>query len=563
MSSQITRDFVSVAIDYAKSNLLEENKRVGKWIKLASKRFLDDLEKCKNKEVDYFFSEDHANDVCYFASNLPHAEGNWSTRNIVLHESHIFFLVQLFGFRKHDLTRRFTTALFAVARKNAKSTLAAIILLYCMTSEGENSPQVITAATTGQQARIIFNIAKRMVDMTPDFKSAFSVKTFANSIVCYQNAGSFKPINSKASTQDGLNPSCVGIDEIHAHKDHSLINVLKSAAGARNNPLFLYTTTEGYDSPGPWGEMRKFAKQLLENTVQAEHYLVLYYAIDEEDSEFNEEAWVKANPLSDVNPLLIKEIAKESLEAKQMPGKRAEFLIKRCNRPSSSDKSEIDLQKWNQCEGEVNLDFLKNHRCYGALDLSSTRDMSSFSLLWLVDGKFYTKVWYWVPSHQVWQRTERGSITYEAWVNAGWIKQLPGEIINSEYIKNDLLDLIKSYKIQAIAFDPWNANDIINHMIDAGINMIQYIQGGKSYAPAFNALEKSYLSKSLVHDGNPVLAWNASNLIARVDANMNRAPDRKRSTDKIDGIVCLLMCFGLWVSNEHTSIYETEELLVL
>lgn len=558
-----TQDYVSVAINYANECIRDENKKVGKWIKLAAKRFLLDLERAKNPDCDFSFVESEANNVCDFAEKCPHVEGNWGTRNIKLHPSHIFFLVQLFGFRHDDMTRRFTTALFAVARKNAKSTLAAIVMLYCLYCEGENGPQVISAATTGQQARIIFNIAKRMVEMTPDMQNAFSTKAFANSIVCYENAGTFKPINSKASTQDGLNPSCVGVDEVHAHKDHSLINVLKSAAGARKNPLFLYTTTEGYESPGPWGEMRKFAKQLLEGSVEADHYLAIYYAIDDEDSEFDESAWIKANPLADVNPLLIKEIAKESLEAKQMPGKRAEFLIKRCNRPSSSDKSEIDLQKWNACGGEIDLEFLKNHPCYGALDLSSTRDMSSFGLLWKVDGIFYYKVFYWVPSNQVWQRTERGAITYEAWVEAGHIKQLPGEIISSEFIKNDLLELVKTYKIQAIAFDPWNANDIVNHMIDSGINMIQFIQGPKSYSPAFNELEKNYLSKNLVHDNNPVLAWNASNLIARVDANMNRAPDRKRSSDKIDGIVCMLMCFGLWISNDHISPYETEDLTII
>src|SRR5690606_250720 len=143
-----------------------------------------------------------------------------------------------------------------------------------------NGPQVITAATTGQQARIVFKVAKTMVEKTADLREAFGLEPMANAIASYHNGGTFKPINAKASTQDGLNPSCSILDELHAHKNHDLLNVLKSAAGARKNPLFLYLTTEGYDSPGPWAEEREFAKKVLRGLVEADHYLCLYFAVD-------------------------------------------------------------------------------------------------------------------------------------------------------------------------------------------------------------------------------------------------------------------------------------------
>lgn len=249
------KDYVAIAKAYAKKALDPKNrKRFGIWIRLAAKRFLDDLERAKTKGAPFYFDVWHANDVCDFAEKLPHVEGVWETPTIVLHESHVFFLVQLFGFRKPDGTRRFSKALFAVARKNAKSTLAAIVGLYCQNCEGENGPQIITGATTGQQARIVFNVAKRMVEKTADLREAFGLVPFANAIASINNGGTYKPINAKASTQDGLNPSCVILDEIHAHKDHDLLNVLVSAAGARANVLFLFLTTEGYSSPGPWAE---------------------------------------------------------------------------------------------------------------------------------------------------------------------------------------------------------------------------------------------------------------------------------------------------------------------
>ena len=273
------RDFVAVAKDYAKRAANPKNKKqFGIWMRLAAQRFLDDLKRAQGKIAPFKFDDWHAADICLFAEDLPHVEGTWDTPTIVLHESHVFFLVNLFGFRKHDGTRRFTTALFAIARKNAKSTLAAIIGLYCQNCEGENGPQVITGATTGQQARIVFKVAKTMVEKTSDLRSAFGLEAFANAIASYNNGGTYKPINAKASTQDGLNPSCTILDEIHAHKNHDLLNVLKSAAGARRNPLFLYLTTEGYANPGPWEEEREFAKKVLRGLIEADHYLAVYYA---------------------------------------------------------------------------------------------------------------------------------------------------------------------------------------------------------------------------------------------------------------------------------------------
>lgn len=193
------------------------------------------------------FDRWHANDACDFIQKLPHVEGTWTNPDgspqpcIVLHPSHLFFVVQLFGFRKHDGTRRFTSALFAVARKNAKSTLAAAIMLYCMCCEDEPGAQLISGATTGSQARIIWNTAKRMVEKKPALREAFGMECWANAVTRFDNGGSFKPINAKASTQDGLNPSHTALDEIHAHKTADLLNVLQSAAGARRNPLWLFT----------------------------------------------------------------------------------------------------------------------------------------------------------------------------------------------------------------------------------------------------------------------------------------------------------------------------------
>lgn len=550
----LENDYVDVAIGYAKAAAADRGGRFGRLIKLAAKRFLDDLKRAKKKGAPFSFSRDHANHACSWIELLPHVEGKWETPEIRLHPSHVWFVVQLFGFRKRDGTRRFTSALFAVARKNAKSTLSAAILLYCECCEEEEGAQVISAATTGSQARIIFNVAKRMAEKKADLREAYGLECWANAISRVETGATFKPINAKASTQDGLNPSHVGLDEIHAHKTPDLLNVLQSAAGARRNPLWLFTTTEGYANPGPWSEIRQFATQLLEGVFgdAADHFLAIFFAVDKDDGDFDEKAWHKANPLMDVNPHLLAAIRKESIEAKAMPSKLAEFQIKRLNRPAAAANGFILLPKWNACHGVVDLDALKDVPCWGGLDLASTRDLASLRLVWRLDDKILTWGRRWVPEYAVAQRTERGTVPYAGWVAAGLLEQTEGEVTDYAVIEQAVLDVHERFNLQSLAFDRWNATEMVSRLVAAEVPLVEFIQGTKSYHPAMVELERAYIGKRLVHDGDPVLAWCAANLVARKDVNLNMAPDKRRSADKIDDITALLMAIGVSLTSEAT-----------
>lgn len=574
MESVAARDYVGIAIKYAKDAIADKGrKKHGRWIRLAAKRFLEDLKRAKRRGAQFFFDEWHANDACDFIEKLPHVEGKWETPTIVMHPSHVFFVVQLFGFRRRDAIqvegwgeddtfypRRFTSALFAVARKNAKSTLASAILLYCLCCEPEEGAQVISAATTFDQASIIFRASNRMVEKTPDLAEAFGLATWAKSISRFETGSSYKAVHAKASTQDGLNPSHTGLDEIHAHKTADLLNVLQSAAGARANPLWLFTTTEGYTNAGPWAEIRSFVFALLRGVLgtQADHFLALFYALDNEDKsakitqddEFDESKWIKANPLLDVNPHLLGAIRKEAVEAKQMPSKLAEFRIKRCNRPASTASGWVDLTKWAKCGGVVDLDWLAGYPCWGGLDLASTTDIAAFRLLWLVDGVWYTHGWRWVPADAVAHRTERATVPYAGWVEAGHLIQTDGDVTDYSVIERDVLAAVDRFQVESIAYDNWNAADLVNRLLAAQVPMIQFVQGTKSYHPAMQALERAYMSGNLVHGGDPVLTWCASNLVARRDVNLSMAPDRKRSADKIDDMAALLMAMGLAVASD-------------
>jgi len=549
------RDYVGIATAYAEEAVADKKgRKFGKWVRLAAKRFLADLKRARRKRPPFVFDEWHACDPCDFIEKLPHVEGKWARPEIELHRSHVFFVVQLFGFRNLDGSRRFTSALFAVARKNAKSTLAAAILLYCQCCEEEEGAQIISAATTGSQARIIFNVAKRMTEKTPDLQEAFGLACWANSISRMETGASFKPINAKASTQDGLNPSHVGLDEIHAHKSADLLNVLTSAAGARSNPLWLYTTTEGYTNPGPWGEIRQFAKQVLQGILgdSADHFLVVFYAVDEEDDEFDESAWPKANPLMDANPHLLKAIRKEAVEARQMPSKLAEFKIKRLNRPASSATGWVDLTKWQKGGGAVDLDWLAGHPCWAGLDLASNLDLTSWRMVWKVDEIYYTWGRRFVPEDAVRARTERGVVPYAGWVAAGLIEVTEGEVTDYQVVEARMREDIARFNPLVIGFDKWNAQEITQRLLAEGHPLIEFGQTTKNYHPAMQELERAYVSKKIVHGNDPVLNWCASNLIAVKDGNLNQKPDKKRSPDKIDDMVSLLMAIGLSITPEES-----------
>lgn len=554
-------DYVAVATAFAKAAAADKGgKKFGRKMRLAGQRFLNDLKRAKAKGAPFRFSPDHANHACWWIEQLPHVEGKWETPEIRLHPSHVFFVVQLFGFRKPDGNRRFTSALFAVARKNAKSTLSAGILLYCECCENEEGAQVISAATTFPQASIIFGVAKRMVEKTPDLRDAYGLEVFAKSIARWETGASFKPIHAKASTQDGLNPSHVGLDEIHAHKTPDLLNVLTSAAGARSNPLFLYTTTEGYTNPGPWGEIRQFAKQLLEGVFgeTADHFLAVFFAVDDEDGDFDERAWAKANPLIDVNPHLLAAIRKEAVEAKAMPSKLAEFQIKRLNRPAAVANGWVLLPKWLACNGPVDLEALRDVPCWGGLDLASTRDLTSLRLVWKVGDFLLTWGRRWVPSSAVASRTERGTVPYAGWVAAGYLEQTEGEVTDYAVIEQAVLEVHERFNLQSMAFDRWNATEMVGRLIQAEVPMVEFVQGTKSYHPAMQELERAYIGGKFAYGDDPVLPWCASNLVARRDVNMSMAPDKKKSADKIDDMTALLMAVGVSLTPDDGDSFNFE-----
>jgi phage terminase large subunit-like protein len=541
------RDYAGTAERYA-LDVVEGRVVACKWVRLACERHRADRKRWpgtwRTAKGPFYYDAWNANEVCDFAELLPHIEGKWATPTIMLEPWQVFSLCVIFGWRRSaDRGRRFSKVYWEVARKNAKSTLAAIVTLYCLTKEEEPAPYVFIGATTGAQAQKVFHPAKMMAEKTPALCEAFGLKVWARSIT-EPGGGYVQTINSKGSTQDGHNPHLAVLDELHAHKDRALYDVIDSAFGARRNPLMWIITTAGFDTMGVCYEQRRFVLQFLEGVLEADHYFGIVYTLDEGDDPFDAAVWLKANPNLGVS---VQEINLRSAakEAQAQPGKQAEFATKRLNIWTTASKGHINVTRWKQCGGPVDLDRLRAVPCWAGLDLASTTDLTSLRLIWWLDGRLLTWGLRYLPEAAVESRTKRNSVPYARWraqqfMGRPYLTITPGEVTDYAYVEKDVRWALQQFKVQSIGFDRWNAQDLCNRLMADGAPMMEVRQGPASLSGPMKDLDRAYLGGLLDHGGDEVLAWCASNVVARTDPNENIAPDKKKSAEKIDDYVAML-----------------------
>ena len=541
------RDYAAIADQYAR-DVVAGREVACKWVRLACGRHLDDRRRWpgtwRSAKGPFYFDEWDASDVCDFAEKLPHIEGRWETPTILLEPWQVFCLAVIFGWRRSsDRGRRFSKVYWEVARKNAKSTIAAVVTLYCFTRENEPAPYVFIGATTGAQAQKVFHPARMMASKTATLCEAYGLQVWSRSIT-EPGGGYVQTINSKGSTQDGHNPHLAVLDELHAHKDRALYDVIDSAFGARRNPLLWIITTAGFDTTGVCYEQRRFVLQVLEGVLEADHYFGIVYTLDEGDDPFDAAVWRKANPNLGVS---VQEINLRSAakEARAQPGKQAEFATKRLNIWTTASAGHISVSKWKKCGGAVDLDALRSVPCWAGLDLASTTDLTSLRLIWWLGGRLLTWGLRYLPEGAVASRTARNSVPYAKWqaqhfMGRPYLTITPGDVTDYGFVERDVRRAMAQFQIKAIGFDRWNAQDLCNRLTADGAPMMEVRQGPASLSGPMKELDRVYLGGLLNHGGDEVLAWCASNVVARKDPNDNLAPDKKKSAEKIDDYVALL-----------------------
>lgn len=516
----------------------------GKWTRLACARQKRDLDReWSDPTWPYVWRADYAAAVCGFVERLPHIEGKWATPTITLEPPQMFLLACLFGWRlKADPTRRrFTTLYWEMGRKGAKSTLMAGIALYHLLEEGEPGAQVICGATTGDQARIVFTIAKKMVQRAAWLRTA-GLEAFQHSITSLD--GSMKPINAKASTQDGLNPSCIILDESHA-QDFELHDVVKSAQGARANPLLLCPTTAGYNLLSVGYALRTTLTKVLEGVFDAEHFFGSIYALDEGDDWREERSWSKANPMLGVAPLL-DQMRRQCLDAQQTPGLEAEFRVKCCSEWQNAASTWLSMTAWDACaDPTLTLESFVGQPCWIGGDLAQLDDLAAVALVFERDGILYGFVRCYLPAGVVAFRA-RAVPDYRRWTDRGELVTTEGTMIDYGRIEADIRGWCAQFLVRDICFDQFGSVQITGALFNDGLPARTEPKNARTCTAPARELETRVTHGRFRHDGNTCLRWQASNVVVTrgVDDSLVPKKDAAESPHKIDAIDALVSAVG-------------------
>lgn len=554
----------------------------GRLIRLACERHLRDLERQATPGFPYYFCEWYAGDVCDFVEGLPHIEGSWETTNIHLEAPQIWLLGCVFGWRRVETegrTRRFTRVYIEMARKGAKSTITGGVALYSLTSENEIGPQIIIGATTAEQAQKVFNPAKQMVMRTQDLREECQLQTWARSITCEGNGGFIQPINSKGKTQDGWNPHMAVLDELHAHKDRGLYDVIASAFGSRKNPLMWMITTAGYNTNGVCYEQRQYVQKVLEGTLEAEHLFGAVFTVDEGDDPFDEKTWPKANPMIGVTPTW-DSMRSYAADAKASPSAEGEFKTKRLNVWMNATTAWLSVAQWLACgDDALSWDEFKGLDCYIGADLADKDDITAAAVVAVnADGVLLCKTAFWLPQAVLEDPVHaegRGPAPYRTWAKQGHLMLTPGNWVDHNEVRDWFDDRLDTLSVLKCTFDQFAAAQAmasaINQDMSGGedLAVILHKRASNVTDPAKELEARVKVGPAkLRHDNNPVMNWMASNVTVarRRDETLLPVKETQDSPNKIDGIDALINAIHpITLPKEEPPVnpYNDIELMVL
>lgn len=527
----------------------------GKLVRQACQRHLADMASPHRMVWDPV----EAQRAIDFFALLTHHKGEWAGRTIHLEPWEDFIVGSLFGWKRADGTRRFRDAYVEVARKNGKTELASGIGLLLAFFDKEGGAEVYAAATKRDQAKIVWDEAARMVKASPGLRSR--IRSTVGSLFIEGTASKFAPLGADADTLDGLNVHGSLVDEVHAHRNRALWDVLGTASGARRQPVRFAITTAGYDRKSLCWELHTFGQAVLDGLEgpAADATFVYIATLDEGDDPFDEANWPKPNPNLDIS-VKRDELREQASRAQAMPGARNAFLRLRMNVWTEQANRWADMESWDACKDDPL--FAPEQRRFGGLDLASTRDIAAFLLIAPSDdGYLDVKPWFWCPAEGILQRSQRDGVPYDVWADQGLITATPGNVTDYDRIRTDIRDIADGLGLGPIGYDRWNASQLVTQLQEDGAELVPVGQGFRDLSSPMREVEKLMLGKRIRHGGHPVLRWMVANLQASQDPAGNLKPDREKSADKIDGFAALLDAVFVWQHFEHVvddgpSVYE-------
>lgn len=514
-------------------------------VRLACRRFLADLDRALKARGQWAFDPAAAVEPAHLAELLPNIKGPQAGQPIRLMDWQCWIVTNLFGFvdRKTG-TRRFRQASIWVPRGNGKTSMAAPIAIYMTFLEGEGGAEGYAAAVTRDQARILWDTAKNMVDRTPALISRFGLATSKNSIYQPGTASKFISVSSDAKALDGLNVHVAVCDEIGSHKTASVYDVLLTALGKRDQPMLISISTATGNNAGIGKKVHDYTRRILENVIKDDRFFGVIYAADEDDPIWDEATWRKANPGwgVTVQPDAIRAIANQ---ARQSPAQEIAFKTRHLNLWTSADHSLFLMEAWHRCaRPSLRLDDFVGRPCFVGLDLSAKVDMTSAAIVFPdhepgEPPRYAIFSRSWLPEGTV--ATSRNA-SYPGWAKSGALTVTEGEVTDFAAIEDTLRDWYDRFDVKGIGYDPWSAKQLAQRLLNEGLPMREIRQTVMNLSEPTKEFDALMRAGRIRHEGNEVFAWSISCVVGRYDEKGNVFPKKEKNSDtKIDAAIAAIM----------------------
>jgi phage terminase large subunit-like protein len=503
-------------------------------------------------DSEWEYSEKRASHAIAFIERYcKHSKGREGGKPFVLELWQRAMTAALFGFiHKIDGIRKYRECVFIVARKNGKSTWGSAVALYMLMADGEAGPEVVSAATKRDQAKIIWSEAKRMVRKSPVLLKR--CRPLVAELVCDFNDGTFKPLSSDSNTLDGLNVHCSLIDELHAIEDKNLYDVIIDGMTAREQPLSIITSTAGTVREGifdiKYDEASRIINGYSDGSYVDERVLPIIYELDARSEWQKPECWQKANPgLGTIKSF-------DQLKAKVEKASKNPLLVKNLlckdfNIRETVSEAWLTFEQLNHT-ATFDVKALRPRYGIGGADLSSTTDLTNATVIFMVPGSetIYVLQMYWLPEDLLDTREHDDKIPYSIWRDMGLLRTTPGNKVHYQFVTEWFQEVQSELDIYVpwIGYDSWSAQYWVEEMqgIFGKESMEPVVQGKKTLSGPMKALGADLEVKKVNYNNHPILKWCLSNVAIEMDKNLNIQPCKTNNQRRrIDGFAGLLNAY--------------------
>lgn len=532
-------------------DVLNDRIVVSKYVRQAVERHVRDLEEVGASP--YWFDRDTAEWVCDCFSLFRHSDGSFAGQEFVLSPWESFIVWCVFGWKQvEDNMRRFRRAYVEVARKNGKSTFLAAIAIILLLLDNEPSAQVYCAATKLDQAKIVWNDARKMVKASPELRK--TIKIFRSSLAVPSTESFFVPLASDSKGLDGLNIHGAVVDELHAHPTREVWDLINSATGSRSQPLIFIITTAGFFD-GICTEVRQDCIDMLRGSVKKDEWFAFVACLDPTDEVYKESNWIKANPNLPYVPSLLKVLREQASLATRSAGARNNFLVKHLCRWVSQGTPWLNVEEWDKCKASFDYESLRGRPCYAGIDMAEKIDLTCACLCFppLASDEKWKYLWkFYLPERVIAKHTENGNLYWKEMQSAGVLTATDGFVTDHAVVKAQIIQWRDDFDLRQCAFDMHGMSQLSSELIDAGIEMVEIGQSFADLNEGAKEFEAQIVAGTIEHDGNVLMRHNVEDVCIKdtIDGYIKPVkPKRNKTNKKIDGVIAAVMALSQALRN--------------